>query len=311
MHKTLSKLMLDIVLTALFVVLIYPRETGFSFHEVAGLASGALVIVHLLLNWSWVKNVSKNLLSPKLKTKTKLFYLLNTVSAGMLLGIIITGILISKVVFPGVGSASASIVLWHKWLSYSCLGLFGLHLALHWNFFTQTVPRLFKSKALPAPGKLALNLCALVLTLGLVFSPLAPPLTADVVQPTTNQQTSSSNEAIVETRPQPTVDSLSASSTGSSPPAPGNKRSRAVATTTTSVISSSSNTTSSSTSISSATSSSSTMAPITLTQYLGNLFCTGCSKHCSLLSPQCSIGVTQAATARQEYTAIYGSAALN
>ncbi len=28
---------------------------------------------------------------------------------------------------------------------------------------------------------------------------------------------------------------------------------------------------------------------ITLDDYLGNLFCTGCHKHCSLLAPQCSI----------------------
>jgi hypothetical protein len=43
MNKTLSKLMLDIILTALSILLIYPRQTGFSFHEIAGLASGALV----------------------------------------------------------------------------------------------------------------------------------------------------------------------------------------------------------------------------------------------------------------------------
>jgi len=311
MHKTLSKLMLDIVLTALFVVLIYPRETGFNFHEIAGLASVALVIAHLLLNWSWVKNVSKNLFNPKLKTKTKLFYLLNTMSAAMLLGIIITGILISKVLFPGIGLANASIVLWHKWLSYGCLGLFGLHLTLHWSFFTQTAPRLFKSPTRPALGKLALNLGALVLTLLLVFSPLTPSLSDDAVQTATNQPTISSSDAVVETRPQPSEDSLPASSTGSNPPAAGNKRSRAVAATTTSSISSSSSTASSSTSISATTNSSSIATPITLTQYLGNLFCTGCSKRCSLLSPQCSIGVTQAANASQKYTAIYGSATLN
>lgn len=41
----------------------------------------------------------------------------------------------------------------------------------------------------------------------------------------------------------------------------------------------------------------------TLEDYLGNLFCNGCHRHCSLLYPQCGRGVSQAEEATAEYEA--------
>lgn len=314
MNKTLTKLSLDIILTVLFIVLIYPRETGFTFHEIAGLASGALIIFHLILNWPWVKNITGNLFNPKVKGKTKLFYLLNTLSLVTLIGIIITGIQISTVLFPGAGTVSHSIVWLHKWLSYACLGFLGLHLALHWGFFVQTVPRMFKSPRRPTPGKVALNLGALGLTLGLMFMQFGFTPTDRVLSSVTPTATIYSNDAVIENRSSSVADSLPAASVGSSPRGNGNKQSSAVAASVPSApssISSSSTNISSSTSLSTGTTSGSTANQITLSQYLSNLYCNGCSKHCSLLSPQCSIGVSQAAAAEQQYIAIYGPAALN
>ncbi len=314
MNKTLTKLVVDIILTALFVVLIYPRETGFTFHEIAGLASGALVVFHMILNWSWVKNITRNLFNPKVKVKTKLFYLLNTISLVTLNGIIVTGIFISAVLFPSAGPASHTTVLWHKWLSYSCLVLFGLHVALHWGFFVNTVPRMFKAPHRPATGRVALNLGALVLTLGLIFMPMGfNPANGELSSPA-SQETIYSNAAVLDNRSKPVEDSLPASSTDSNVRGSGRKHSTAAAATIpvpTSSISSS--TADSSTSVSDSTGANSDSAPdqVTLSQYLSNLFCTGCSKRCSLLSPQCNIGVDQAAAAQQKYIAIYGSATLN
>jgi len=324
-NKTLSKLMLDIILTALFILLIYPRETGFSFHEIAGLASGAMVVIHLLLNWSWVKSVTKNLFNPKVKKKTKYFYILNMVSMIALVIIIITGIQISTVLFPGGEAASRSTLLLHKWLSYSALGLFGLHLALHWDFFTRSVPRVFKSPGRPSPGKLALNMGALVLILAFMFMQSGFNQDNYVLSSQPAQEIVSNNTAAIPPKQSSsTEDTLTASNVSYSPRGNGRKNSSptavAVPPTTSSSISS---TTSTSSSISSSTSTSSssssqiagsnttsTTNQVSLTQYLGNLICTGCSKHCSLLAPQCSIGVSQAATAQQQYIAIYGSASL-
>ncbi len=45
---------------------------------------------------------------------------------------------------------------------------------------------------------------------------------------------------------------------------------------------------------------------ITLDDYLGGLTCTGCHRHCSLLAPQCGVGVNQAEAATVEYDNLYG-----
>lgn len=44
---------------------------------------------------------------------------------------------------------------------------------------------------------------------------------------------------------------------------------------------------------------------VTVSEYLGNLFCDGCGKHCSLLSPRCGVGERQAQEATIEYEEIY------
>lgn len=316
MNKTLTKFVLDIILTALFIALIYPRETGFTFHEMAGLASGALIFFHLVLNWSWVKNISKNLFKPKVKSKTKFFYLLNTISLVTFMAIVVTGIQISTVLFPNAGTVSHTSVLLHKWLSYSCLVLLGLHLALHWGFFVHTVPRMFRSPGRPTPGRIALNLGALVLTLGLIFVQTGFNQTNTGVQTAQGAIYSNdvSNDVDPVSRSGSVDDSLLTNNTVANTRGSGKKHSSTVAATiptTSSNISSSTANSSTNISAPTAASAGSTADLVTLNQYLGNLFCTGCSKHCSLLSPQCSIGVSQAAAAQQQYTAIYGSASLN
>ena len=46
---------------------------------------------------------------------------------------------------------------------------------------------------------------------------------------------------------------------------------------------------------------------VSLGDYLSSLNCSGCGKHCSLLSPRCGKGENQAAQATNEYYEIYGA----
>ena len=314
MDKTLNKLVLDIVLTVLFVLLIYPRQTGFSFHEMAGLASGALVLFHLLLNWPWVKNVTRNVFNPRVKAKAKYFYLLNTLSLAALTAIIVTGVQISTVLFPSGDPAGRTVITLHKWLSYGCLGLLGLHLALHWTFITQTVPRLFRSHRRPSIGKVALNLGALVLTLGLLFTQSGFNPANYEVSGQPSPEAIYSDATAPDNRSSAAGDTPPPNVTSSSTRGKGRKHDSTVTAAlppSASSISRASSGSDTSVSQSPATSSGPTAAEVSLTQYLGNLFCTGCNKYCSLLSPQCSIGVSQATAAQQQYIAIYGSASVN
>jgi len=96
--------MLDVAMTILFVTLIYAYDTGLVFHEIVGLSISALFASHILLNWSWVKNITKNLFNRRLKVSAKLKYALNATTFLTVATVIITGILISKVIFPSLGS---------------------------------------------------------------------------------------------------------------------------------------------------------------------------------------------------------------
>ncbi len=290
--KTLTKLILDIVITVLFIVLIDPHETGLTFHEIAGLSIGVMFIFHVILNWPWVKNVTKNLINPKMKSKTKFFYLLNSLSFIAVATIIITGVQISEVLFPTQSIISHTTVLVHKWVSYSCLVLFGLHLVLHWRFFVHIVPRMLRSPDRPPWSKIALNLGAVILVLALLYSQVSA---GNANHPVALQEPQSTGD---DNRPRPRHDRLpsaNSESTGTGQYSEDTSISKDTG---------DSNTPS----ISSGTSNSSADNQVTLADYLSNMFCTGCDKHCSLLTPRCERGIPEQEAAKLEYQAIYSSA---
>ena len=303
MHsKNITKLMLDIILTILFISLIYPRETGFQFHEIAGLSIVVLFLVHIALNWSWCKSITNNIFNPRLKSKPKLYYLLDCISLITVAAIIITGIMISQVLFPSQGMISHTVVLVHKWMSYSGLVLFGVHIALHGKFIIETAPRLFKGPAQPVWGKAVISLGSIVLILGLLFSQIADSNTGDATG--TNRPGTTDNIPVASStatgRPDPY--NVAISPTTSTLPGGTSQSSQSA-----SVSPSSTNTsnTAQSSSITSGASSGNTGDQITLNNYLGKMFCSGCEKHCSLLALRCDRGLTYLAAAKQKYQTTY------
>ena len=289
--KSITKLMLDIVLTILFIALIYPRETGFQFHEITGLCIGILFLGHIALNWSWFKSITKNIFNPRLKSKPKLFYLLDCISFIAVAAIIITGIMISQVLFPAEGVISHTVVLVHKWISYSCLVLFGLHIVLHWKFIFETVPRLFRVPDKPVWGKAVMSLGSIVLILVLLYSQIAANNTKDSARANARQKTANSDSQY-QYRSKTGQNSASQSNQSTSISKKDTDTSKA----------------DQNSSITSGASSVNTGDQITLNDYLGKMFCTGCEKHCSLLALRCDRGLPQLEAAKQKYQAIYGPA---
>lgn len=129
--KTRIKIILDLVMALLFILLLDAYGTGLAFHETAGLCIGFLFIFHILLNWPWVKGISRKLLSPALPAKTRLMYALNVISLACISTVIITGIMISQVLFCSGTPADHQLAALHKWISYFSLGLFAVHISLH------------------------------------------------------------------------------------------------------------------------------------------------------------------------------------
>lgn len=281
--KTSLKLLLDIILTVLFLILLDPKNTGFSFHEIAGLSIAALFSVHVILNWKWVKSVSKNLFSSKLKARPKLYYVLNLVSLLSVATIIFTGIEISRVLFAtDFSTANHTYVLVHKWVSYLCMVLFGVHAALHWRFILNTARKWVESLLRPGLLKPVLGLSSLVLVLGLLYSGIVanaseyttaaarkepPGLPSNIYQSSPSMPSSGSLSGQAPTPSSQIVNNSGSVSTPDSSPA------------------------------------------VTLSEFLGNIFCTGCSKHCCLLSPQCAKGFQQVEAAKIQYEQKYGEIA--
>jgi len=329
-ERNRTKLILDIVLTILFIALLYAKDTGFTFHEIAGLIMGGLLIYHVILNWSWVKSITKNLFNPRLKTKPRLFYLLNTVSLLAVATIIITGIQISMVLFPSEEMISHSVVEVHKWVSYACIGLFGLHMVLHWQFIVKNVPKLFKAPARPAWGRAGLSMAGILLILSLLYTQ-AGAFSKEIASVNTasseksQQESAQSQDEYYADRPRnghghghgweqggnvyyeesapqystPATDDNSVTDNGDSLTQSDQNSSS---------ISSDSLTQSdqnSGKSSDSSISSGSGDDKPSLNTYLSSLFCDGCEKHCSLLSLRCDRGISYLEAAQQEYQATY------
>lgn len=265
--KSSTKITLDIVMAVLFIILIYAYETGLVFHEIAGLAIFALFAFHIILNWAWVKSVTKNLFTAKIRTKSRMMYLLNLallISAGT---IIFTGIMISRVVFDfGLNGDTHTLASVHKWTAYACLGLFAVHVALNWRFVSAAVRKMFHNYKGSNLGKSLQALGAAALVMLVVYSaampgsdkparqavlPKSPPLEAAAIKNNENKTTSDQEFTISNTQ-------------------------------------------------------SNTKVTVSLADYLSNMFCTGCDKHCPLSNPQCKTGQAQLQDAKIQYEKLYG-----
>lgn len=150
----------------IFVLLMKIGFGGLTFHEIAGLGIGFLFFVHILLNLQWVKKVTLRLFDRKLPIKTRFGYLLNILLLISTTFIILSGILISKLLFPNLNIGD------HRWfqvmhiqISYLTLILMGIHIGLHWQWIVNHIKKMFKVK----PTKIAGNLAKFSIVLLLLF----------------------------------------------------------------------------------------------------------------------------------------------
>lgn len=164
LHKNQWKWILDLVM-ALGLALLYNKQVlGMAFHEIAGLALGGLFIVHKLLNGRWIKAVAKGLFSRTVPLRQKLFWGLDVLLLLSFGYVLISGILISKIVFPASGENHA-FTAGHYAAAALALALTGVHVGLHWGWIRQRLP-LVKKLPLMARRILAVTLSVAVLALG-------------------------------------------------------------------------------------------------------------------------------------------------
>lgn len=277
MKKTAVKIVIDILMTILWMVLMTYDLAGSLWHEILGIGMLVPLFFHLFLNRKWIVGVSKKIFKTKFNVNTVRWIC----DVLMLVGYVLTavsGIAISKELLWQIRADNNA--LWytiHAWSAYLTLAVMGVHVGLHWKmilgFFrsllhTQKVTR--ARKTIGAVISLAVIVYGIKSTI--VYS--LPSYTAadDATPEYTTSQLSyaeyGSEEIGVKII---NIDTkISTGNTITETPNVGE----------------------------------------TLNNFLGRLFCNGCHKHCSLLSPGCSIGrsmVTEAKTVYTEFTAAASS----
>ena len=141
-----TKLLLDISTFAAFLVAMDPRTSGIANHEWLTIALGATVVVHLLLNWNWIVEITKRLFAKgKGLNGARTNYILNWLLFVDGILIMLSGIMISEAVVPAFGLTLPMNFAWrslHDLSANISLLLMGLHITLHWNWIVSTFKRM-------------------------------------------------------------------------------------------------------------------------------------------------------------------------
>lgn len=278
--KTKKKILIDIVMTAIFLFLMNLSLTGVLLHEWLGVGIVGLFIAHLAINAQWIKNVTMKFFQP-IGAKAKAMYILNVLLALSMALTLISGVLISQYLFAPL--AAANFTLWygiHKISSWATLAIVVSHTLVHWNWIRNVIRQFVKSPSLQPVRQVAVRLIVGLFALGAIYS-LAVGPALDLLS--TGQTSADKQTTLVLTQ------STSISSV-------------AAGTETTTTIVEPLTTSDEATAVSDTTT---TEATPTLAEFLSNFTCTACGKHCLLSNPRCAKGIRQAATYETQYNETY------
>lgn len=148
------KIIVDVLMTIIFIMLMCNQLTGVFAHEILGISVIVLFIIHQILN----RNFYKSLFKGKYSKLRIAFLIIDILLLIMMIIMIFSSLMVSEHLFRGLhfGSNYLGRVL-HIISAYSIYMLIGLHLGLHYN----TLIKLKKE------NKIILNV--LLILLALVF----------------------------------------------------------------------------------------------------------------------------------------------
>lgn len=149
-HINLIKIIFDIIISALLVLMFNKNVISLNFHEIGGLILLGCFLIHKLLNWKWIVEVSKKIFSKDLNFKLRFGYIIDILLLLAMVTILISGIFISKVLFTWISSPGGNWKVLHYFVSALSLILVGIHIGLHWRFVMGMLKKYVKLPALVA-----------------------------------------------------------------------------------------------------------------------------------------------------------------
>lgn len=136
---TKTKLWLDLAVFIAFLVAMEPRASGLAVHEWMTLSLAAVMVIHLLLSWDWIAEITQRFVRSTPK-QTRINYILNWLMFIDATLLIVSGVMISEVAVPAIGIQLPFGFAWrrlHDMSANFALILLGVHTALHWGWIVK------------------------------------------------------------------------------------------------------------------------------------------------------------------------------
>ncbi len=308
MNKNLAgRLFLDLVMTILMVIMMGYDVSGALWHEILGIATVVLFLIHIIINARWMKQVivkhtAAN--SPVVLIK----FIIDLIQIVLMIIIAVSSVLISGYIFHAGTNHYDVWAYLHTASGYLLLITIGVHIGFHSKMIFSAIKKLLGMEPVSKARTIVMRILAVIMVIMGIKSSFDRGIAESFIPyfaKTTQESTQTSqvtNEIIVDDY--------------------DDSESITLATLDTTVTASTADSSSSSTERVSVETlraggrdhgdveQSFDNNPPTEDQdvddYLGSLTCTGCGKRCSLLRPQCNTGVGQAEDATayfEEYTA--------
>ena len=141
--KVKTNLLIDLGIFVALLVALEPGLTGIPIHEWFSAAFAGAIVVHLLLHWDWIVSITAHFLK-RLFHETRFNYVVDFLVFLSFITVMLSGLLISRTVFPALGIQVQVTRAWrsiHSLSADASLLLIGLHFAMHWKWIVSSLKR--------------------------------------------------------------------------------------------------------------------------------------------------------------------------
>jgi hypothetical protein len=142
--STKTNFVIDILIFAAFLIAYELRLTGVPIHEWLSLALFVAIVAHLASHWKWVAQITLKFFR-QLFHSSRLNYVINLLFFIAFIGVMLSGLLISRVALPALGITSlrgeGAWRMLHTVTANASVLLLALHFALHWDWIWSTLKK--------------------------------------------------------------------------------------------------------------------------------------------------------------------------